>query len=198
MNSSKKSIFLFETIKLVDHKPQNLKYHISRAKNSIDKTLEFDFEDILEKTSSEAPLGIVRAKIIYNLEGEFIRSEFYPYKARNFRNFYIVSANVDYSRKFLNRSLIDKAKCNYEEIIIVKDGFVTDTSIANIAIFDNGWITPKTPLLKGTCRARLIENGFLRQEDISINRLMNTKRFAIMNALIDFYEIEDFEIIKTI
>ena len=78
-------------------------------------------------------------------------------------------------------------KDSYDEIIIVKNGIVTDTTIANIAIFyDEVWITSKNCLLKGTTRNRLLEDKFLVEKDITVNMLKKASKIALMNAMIDF------------
>jgi 4-amino-4-deoxychorismate lyase len=79
-----------------------------------------------------------------------------------------------------------------DDILIVKDGLITDTSIANIAIYDGfKWITPKKPLLRGTQRAKLLKDKLIIEKDIKVKDMKNTVRFAIMNALLGFQEIKD-------
>ena len=52
----------------------------------------------------------------------------------------------------------------------IKNGIITDTSIANIAIFYDGvWITSKNSLLNGTTKDRLIEEKKLIEKDISVD-----------------------------
>ena len=56
-----------------------------------------------------------------------------------------------------------------DDILIVKNGLLTDTSIANIALYDgNDWYTPLHPLLKGTKRAELLDKGVLKEKEIKI------------------------------
>lgn len=191
MNLKKKSIFLFETIKICDGIAQNLDFHILRAKSFTNGALKFDFRQILSLKQK----GIFRAKVIYTESGELERVEYFPYKMREFYAFKLVNIDFSYSKKFLDRSQIESAKNGFSEIIMVKNSLITDTSIANIAIFDDkSWLTPKTPLLYGTTRARLLQNGFLKQKDIDINMLLNAKKIAIMNAMIDFIELGEFKI----
>ena len=80
----------------------------------------------------------------------------------------IENNKICYSLKLTDRSQINrllKQKGNYDDILIVKNGFITDTSISNI-IFYNGskWITPAAPLLKGTCRDKLLKEGLAYTE----------------------------------
>lgn len=192
MNLSKKSIYLFETIKLVDKRAQNLSYHTKRAKNSVKKELNFKFEDILKCDLS----GLVRAKVVYSEDGELKDLNFYPYKVKKFHKFTLVNADFNYEKKYLDRSKIDSLKGDFDEIIMVKNSLITDTSIANIAIFDgSSWLTPKTPLLKGTFREQLLEKNQILPKDISIDELLKAHKFAIMNAMVGFYEIEGFEFV---
>ncbi|HDX8139455.1 TPA: aminotransferase, partial [Campylobacter fetus] len=65
MNSYKKSIFLFETIKIIDKEICNLNFHIKRAENSTINGLKFDFKDILQPSFN----GTIRAKVIYDING---------------------------------------------------------------------------------------------------------------------------------
>ncbi|EAH8299237.1 aminotransferase class IV [Campylobacter fetus] len=192
MNSYKKSIFLFETIKIIDKEICNLNFHIKRAENSTINGLKFDFKDILQPSFN----GTIRAKVIYDINGNLKNVEYFPYEIRNFYEFKLVNIDFDYDKKYLDRSKIEAVKSNFNEIIMIKNSLITDTSIANIAVFDSyndTWLTPKTPLLKGTTRDRLLQNRFLKQKDIDLNDLLKTKRFAIMNAMIGFLELKLFK-----
>ncbi|PIE74372.1 MAG: aminotransferase [Deltaproteobacteria bacterium] len=187
-NLSKKSIFLFETIKIVNQKPLNIHYHIQRAKSCVKTDLKFDFKNILNCQEK----GLIRAKIIYDECGNLIDVQYFPYELKKFHTFTLVNADFDYHKKFLDRSRIDKAKNGFDEIILVKNSYITDTSIANIAIFDNGWITPGQPLLQGTCRQHLLDNNFLQLQAIKVEDLLKTRRFALMNAMTGFLELKEF------
>ena len=70
--------------------------------------------------------------------------------------------------------LFDK-RGDCDEILIIKDGYITDTSISNIVfrLPDSWWLTPVTPLLEGTMRTFLLESGqiaeaILRPEDLPL------------------------------
>jgi 4-amino-4-deoxychorismate lyase len=79
--------------------------------------------------------------------------------------------------------------------MIFKNSLLTDTSIANIAIYyDNSWITPKKPLLNGTTRQRYINSGFIKEADITLAMLKNAKKIALLNAMIDFDILEDYSL----
>lgn len=195
MSLSEKSTYLFETIRLINGVAQHLNFHERRARSSVKfGELNFKFSEILGCSLN----GLVRAKVVYNEDGKLIDVNFHPYKMRKFYEFYLVDINFSYDKKYLNRSQIDSAKDKFDEIVMIKNGFITDTSIANIAVFDENlhrWITPANPLLKGTCTQRLLQSGFLHAKDISTNELISAKRFAIANAMMDFCEIKEFKLI---
>ncbi len=184
----------FETLKVVDGKILNLEYHQQR----VDRTREhFGFSDKLEFKEQNFNLpqkGEFRLRVDYDKEIKSFTCR--PLTCREFKEFRIVKSDVEYPYKYANRDKIDALKVDDKEIIIVKNGLLTDTSIANIALHVDGvWLTPKTPLLHGTTRARLIESGFLKCEDLTIEDLKKAENFAIMNALIDFKVIRaEFEL----
>lgn len=179
----------FETIKCDDYEVFNLSYHEKRISNSIG--MNFNLCEYIYPPSNK----LLRCKLIYD-ENSILSVEYFPYKKREIKSFKLIYENeIEYSKKYLDRKNLDELylkKDNADEIIIIKNGFITDTTIANIAIFDgDNWITSRKPLLFGTTRARLIENGELIEKDIDVNMLKNSKKIALMNAMIDFDVLED-------
>ena len=85
-------------------------------------------------------------------------------------SFKIIHADIEYPLKYEDRHEINHLfgqKGDADEIIIIKNGLVTDTSIANLAFFDKGqWITPAQPLLNGTTRQRLLDENKIICADI--------------------------------
>jgi len=175
----------FETIKVENGELLNLKYH----QNRIDKTRSFfGFKKELEikEYNFELPhKGTFKLRIDY--AEEIISSTCRDVICREFKEFKVVESNINYEYKYADRRELDALKVDQKEIIILKDGLLTDTSIANIALHIDGvWLTPIAPLLKGTTRARLIDSGFLKCADLRVEDLKKAQNFAIMNALIDF------------
>lgn len=79
----------------------------------------------------------------------------------------------------------------YDDILIVRRHLLTDTSIANIALFDGShWHTPQHPLLKGTKRAELLDKGILTEKDIRMEELPAYSTVRLFNAMIDWGEVE--------
>lgn len=180
----------FETIRCEDYSIFNLDYHFKRVLNTIGK--ELNLNEYIYPPSSK----LYRCKLAYNND-EIINVEFFEYKKRIIKNFKIIyNDEIDYSKKYIKRTKLDELyaqKNNCDEIIIVKNDLVTDTSIANIALFyQNRWITPDTPLLKGTTRARLLDEGKIFEERVTLDILKNSTKIALMNAMIGFDILEEF------
>jgi len=107
----------------------------------------------------------------------------------------VIDETLKYPLKYENRDMLNTLvtqNSHADDILIVQDTKVTDTSIANVAFYDGtSWFTPKTPLLHGTTRARLLDEGKLITKDIFLDSLQNYTKIAIMNAMIGFVEIEN-------
>lgn len=121
--------------------------------------------------------------------------EYIPYSIRNIKSLQIVyNDTIEYEykstdRSTLNKLVADKGAC--DEIIIVKNGYITDASFTNLAIFDSGeWITPKRPLLYGTKRASLLDKRLIKEADITLDVLRKACKVRLFNAMIEFGEIE--------
>ncbi|WP_309546477.1 aminotransferase class IV [Hoylesella marshii] len=77
-----------------------------------------------------------------------------------------------------------------DDVLIVRNGLLTDTSYTNIALYDGyQWFTPATPLLEGTMRASLLDSGMLIEKDILLSDLPHYQYIALFNAMIDMGEL---------
>ncbi|BAK72274.1 MAG: aminotransferase class IV family protein [Arcobacter sp.] len=184
------TIKYFETIKCEDFEIFNLEYHNKRISNTIG--LNINLQEYIYPISDE----LLRCKVVYDKD-EIIDVLYFPYKKREIKSFkIIIDDEIDYSKKYLDRTKLDKLfekRNGCDEIIIVKNDIVTDTTIANVAIFYDGcWITSKNCLLIGTTRTRLLEEKKLIEKDITLDMLYNASKIALMNAMIDFNIIENY------
>ncbi|MDY0321656.1 MAG: aminotransferase class IV family protein [Arcobacteraceae bacterium] len=188
---------VFETIKCVERDIVNLDYHNERFNRTRQEL--FGCSDTLDianyiKIPSKK---LLKCKLVY--ADEIIDIDFSPYTKKDIKSLKLMSDdNIDYKYKYSNRDSINELyeqKGDFDDIIIVKNGFITDTSIANIAVFlDDKWLTPNKPLLEGTCRQRYIESGLLKTADITVEMLKNGKKIAILNAMRDFDILEGVKI----
>ena len=194
---------LFETIKLKDGVFFNLPYHFNRM-NASRKILFRTETCILPETLLTVPVscqqGIFKCRVVYD---HYIHSiEFVPYAARKIKTLQIIhDDNIKYPFKFADRSNFQnlKSKVNADEIIIVKKGWLTDTSFSNIVFYDgNKWLTPASPLLNGTKRQELLEKGIIYEKKIRIGDLKNYSKVRLINAMLDFENSNEIEMMKVL
>ena len=183
-----------ETIRIEEGRACHLPYHNQRMNETRAHLGLSDWLDL------EAVIGDVsiyqqrtRCRIVYDTE---IRSvEFFPYQIRSVKTLRLVEDNqVDYGCKYANRSALNRCFAQRgacDDVLIVQNGDVTDTTIANVA-FWNGetWFTPSTPLLKGTMRASLLDSNQIQEAKIRVEDLSHFSRLRLFNAMISFGEIE--------
>jgi len=181
--------YLLETIKIENGKVFNLPYHQKRFDLSRKELFESKDNISLLEAIVNIPIdGLYRCRVIYGRDIYSI--EYIPYKAKNIEKLKVISLEISYKYKYENRDIFNKLLekySMYDELIIVKNGYITDTTISNIAFYNgNQWITPQNPLLKGTMRERLLDNGMLQTKKIKIDKIYSYKKVALMNAMIGF------------
>jgi 4-amino-4-deoxychorismate lyase len=187
---------LLETIKIEDGKIHNLIYHQARCNYSRRVLFESNNTLNLEAFIKAPKEGLYRCRVIY---AENIQSiEYLPYKVKKIQILKIVSSHINYEHKYANRDEINQlvaSNPDADDILIEKEGYIADTSIANIAFYDGtSWFTPAQPLLKGTMRQQLIDNGFLQTRDIKAEDISTYAKVALMNSMIGFNIIKDIKI----
>lgn len=182
-----------ETIRIDDGQVYNLPYHTERLNRT--RTVfwkdasPIDLTDII---SPQSLSGIWKCRIVYGKEIEEVA--YAPYQIRMVSSLRLVTSDkIDYSYKSTNREELNELfvqRRNADDILIVKDGYLTDTSIANIALYDgNIWYTPAHPLLRGTKRAELLDNQFIVEREILWSQLGDYTHIMLFNAMIDWKRI---------
>jgi len=183
-------LLLLETVSIRDGAAEHIEYH-NRRLNKSRKELWAIGESIdLSSVLTDLPLhGHHRCRILYGEKG-IESTEYFPYTSREIDSIALVESGIDYRYKYADRTGLDALRelaPGWDEVLIVRDGLVTDTTIANIAFREEGrWITPAVPLLEGTTRQRLIDNGFLGCREISYGEIGGFDGVALMNAMVGF------------
>jgi 4-amino-4-deoxychorismate lyase len=181
----------FETIKVKDGKIFHLPYHQERFEKT--SGLHVNLASYITPPQE----GLLRVKLIYTNK-EILEVHYFPYVKKTIRSVKLLPIDFDYEKKYLDRSNIDQAyqqRDNCDEILMLKNGYITDTSIANVAFFYNQeWITPKVPLLYGTTRKRYLESKKIKEKEITPQMVQHSSHIAFLNALVDFdiMSIENF------
>lgn len=184
-----------ETICINDGVIENLSAHNERMNNTIrvhygSSVMPVSLEDFI---TAEGCKGRIRCRVEYTSAVEKV--EYFPYSIREVKSLQLVNDDtVEYSFKYADRSVLDRnfaLRGNADDVVIVRSGMLTDTSIANIALYKEGkWYTPKYPLLKGTRRAGLLAEGIIEEDIVMADSLHKYEKIRLFNAMISFGEVE--------
>jgi 4-amino-4-deoxychorismate lyase len=148
---------LIETICYENGAFQRIPLHEERMKRSRQQL--FGVSDLLSLSRLSIPESLkyqkVKCRITYSFQIEEIAYE--PYISKSIKSLKLVREDaIDYSHKYKNRDSLNRLlgmRGVYDEILVVKNGMITDTSFSNIILLKGGtWYTPEYPLLPGTRR----------------------------------------------
>ncbi|HPO50623.1 MAG TPA: aminotransferase class IV, partial [Spirochaetota bacterium] len=184
---------LLESVKIKDGSVYNIDYHNLRLNQS--RKIIFGSKNLINLKDfiniNPNLKGIYKCRIFCSNEIEKV--EISSYVMRSISLVKIVRDDeIDYSYKLADKSnlerLLDK-KDRADEILIVKNGFVTDSSFSNVIFFDGTkYFTPSTPLLKGTKRQKYLDEKKIFEDGIKLEDIKKFKFIQFINAMID---IED-------
>ena len=173
----------FETIRIEDGNVAHLPYHQRRFERT--SGLDLDLSSFISPPKE----GVYRCKLIYDSK-QILEVVYYRYKRRQLATLKLQEIDFEYEKKYLDRSNIDRVfeqRGECDDVLMIKDSLIQDTSIANVAFFNSKeWLTPKKPLLYGTTRQRYIDAGIIQEADIGVDMLSGFTKIAFMNAMIDF------------
>jgi len=178
---------LLETIKCLDGECLHLDYHLQRLNTSRQK---LGFHIPLEINLQPPEKGLYRCRLLY--EENIKKVEYLPYSMKLPTSFKLVHSDINYELKYEDRTKLNNLLDDMDDVIIVKKGLITDTSTANVCFYNGKqWITPKSPLLHGTTRQRLLDEKKIHTADIAHTDIHKFSKIALMNAMIDFQIIEN-------
>ncbi|MBU4538742.1 MAG: aminotransferase class IV [Weeksellaceae bacterium] len=190
-----------ESIKIEDQEIFLLNLHQKRVDDTFahfGKEGSIDIAKIYKDLAHDED-GLFKLKITYDLNKNF-RTQLIPYAISEIDDFQLVENNgYDYSFKFEDRKELEKmiTKAKADEIIIVKNNHITDTSFSNI-LFKKGkdWFTPTTYLLNGVQRTHLLKNKKIKEAEITLQNIKEYSHFQLINALNDFDDMFIYPISK--
>jgi 4-amino-4-deoxychorismate lyase len=182
---------LFETIKCKDGKLFNMEFHQARFEKACREYFGISAAINLPE-SIEIPefakTSLFRCRVTYSKQIEKI--EFIPHQYREIKSLKLVEDNeIDYRFKTVDRerlNILFEKRGIRDDIIIVKNGRITDSTYANLVFFDGeNWWTPDTPLLEGTQRKKLLSEGKIFECRITPSDIEKYKIFGLINAMQD-------------
>lgn len=178
-----------ETVCVKNGMIQNEAYHRNRMKRTADEH-GFSaplFPDLVKLIPKKLKPLKVKCRMVY---GETIRDiSFTAYIPRQIGSLKLVEIDeLDYSYKYEDRTsltelLSHKGSC--DDILIVQQGFVTDTSYSNVVFEKQGkFFTPDTYLLNGTKRQQLLADGIVSEMPISVDEIDEFDTLYLINAML--------------
>lgn len=184
----------FESIRLENQKLHFMQEHEARfirtQHDNWGKIIYTDLESrILENPEFPGEDQKYKCRVVYSPEELSIN--IIPYTPRIIKSLQPKFINhIDYPYKSTDRRIFAQLISGLEaetEILIFKNGLLTDSSFSNLALYDgNIWWTPKSPLLKGVHRRYLLENGILQEKDITGDALKQFQKIRLINAMMDW------------
>lgn len=183
-----------ETIRIENGRLQHIEAHqqrMNRTRNAFFPGSQVI--DLIQLLTPDKYQQRTRCRVEYDTEVQEVT--YIPYSLRPVKSLKCIEANrLEYPFKKADRSRLNDLfvqKGEADDILIVQNNLLTDTSICNIALWDGTqWVTPTTPLLQGTMREVLLQEKVIHPKDITRNDLKFYKKIRLFNAMIDFGEIE--------
>jgi 4-amino-4-deoxychorismate lyase len=190
----------FETICVQNRQLVNLVYHEARLNKT--RAELFGSEDQwnlseLIKIPDYVSDARHKCRLAYAADIDSIKWE--PYNFRTITKIQRVYDNtVDYSYKYNDRTNLNnlyEQRKDAEEILIIKNGMVTDTLYCNVAFLRDGkWYTPDSPLLPGTQRAFLLDSGIIEKAGIPEKDILEYSHIRLFNAMVNWENAAELDI----
>ena len=185
-----------ETICIRDGQPMHLDWHQQRVNSTLSHFYpehhhSWDLGECI-KIPSQHSQGHVKCRIFYDVH--HLSIHFHTYIARKIETLKMVVApqGFEYRYKYSDRKVLDglyELRDSCDDILITsREGWILDTSVANIAFQRKGrWYSPFIPLLAGTSWKRLVAERILTPRPINRRDLMKFDNFKVFNALNEFH-----------
>lgn len=150
--------------------------------------------NIQAPSASPPPVnGLYKLRLVYD---KCIRElEWQEYRMRTIKSLKLIEIQHDSmhfkttDRNFIDLAFAGRGAC--DDIVMVNRGLITDSSYANVAFFDGQkWVSPRIPLLYGTRRAYLLDQGLIQTAEIVVADLAGFQRIRLFNAMIGFGELD--------
>ncbi|MFC4686201.1 aminotransferase class IV [Epilithonimonas pallida] len=192
-----------ESIKVEDQKIFLKELHQKRMNNTFSnfgKVCKIDIYNLFLNLEHDED-GLYKFRIEYDLENNF-KTQIIPYAISELGDFELVIDNeIDYSFKSADRTQLQKMKdkSHADEVIIVKNNQITDTSYSNLLFLkDKTWFTPKSYLLNGVMRQNLLHLKEIKETEVTLDNIKEFTHFQLINALNDFDDMFIYPIDKII
>ena len=180
-----------ESIQLKDGQLLNLSLHEQRMQRTIESHFGQQAQIDLSEVKAEVinyPERTYKCRLVYTTKLEDFA--FKSYQIRAINSLQVVESQLDYTLKYedrgeLNQLFAQRGEC--DDIIIVKDGLVTDGSYTNLAFYNGeNWWTPAQPLFSGIQRQVLLAQGIIQEKTILSTAIPTFRKVKLFNAMMDW------------
>jgi 4-amino-4-deoxychorismate lyase len=190
---------LLETIRFHKARFENLSFHSARMNRSRRDLFgcqdRIDLEKVLHGIDKPKNIQMIyKCRILYAQTIQTIQFE--PYSMRSIQFLKLIEDNeIDYSYKWNDRKSLNKYveqlnsinQSIHKDILIIKNGLITDTSYSNILLNDGKyWFTPSEPLLRGTQREFLLDKQLISEKKIFLSDLKYFQQAMLINSMLPF------------
>ena len=181
-----------ETICILDGEVQNIEAHKKRMQETASyyRFVAPELPDIEALLTDGLRESKIKCRVCYH--NDITSITFEKYIPRNIQSLKLINMFPDYAYKFSDRKVMDdllKLRDGCDEILIIRNGLVTDTSYSNVVFNKDGeYFTPNFPLLNGTKRQKLINDRVIKEIEIGVDSIKEYEHVWLINALLD---IED-------
>ncbi len=180
---------LLETLQLRNGLWQNLPWHQARLNRSGRETFGWQTDPNMAEYLAVPPgheRGIFRGRLLADASG-VVSVTVTPYIPKLIKRLALAERpDLMYPHKWADRRAFAALLAQHpaaDEVIITHNGYLTDTTIANIALFDGTrWFTPACPLLPGTKRAQIVSAGQLTEATIHVRDLPDFQSVCLINV----------------
>jgi 4-amino-4-deoxychorismate lyase len=129
--------------------------------------------------------GFYKCRVLYNASDFLVTIEaFTPKVISSLRC--CEAPDLVYDLKYANREALNALfaqRGDCADVLITQNGWLRDTSYGNICLLQgNTWFTPVQPLLRGTMREVLLQQGRIQLLPIHKNDLSGFSHFRVINA----------------
>lgn len=182
---------LFETIRYKNGVAENLSLHQQRVDTALmhlGAQQKINLSVIINNQPHKPTIHnqVYKCRISYDLAGNsFVQFELYAIKSVQSISVHDIGSN-EYAHKYSDRKWINNimAQSGTDEVLFTQNGFIKDASYANLVFYDGkNWITPSNPLLLGTRRALLLQNGIIKHAPLQIKDLSSFSAIRFINAM---------------
>lgn len=189
---------LLETICYQNGKLRHIEYHQERLERSCKHfgLIPLSLQDVIQPFLSEPSDQKIKVRVLYgDGKPEISTSSYLPLTNKTLK---MIEADIDYDYKLVDRATLNHLyaqRGTSDNILIIKNGHITDTAYTNVVLFDGSdWVTPDIPLLKGTMRQALLDEGRIIERKIMREDLPGYEKICLINAMLsldDMVEVEE-------